>query len=93
MSESIGPNVRRLIAYRMSIDAVPHNGGLSDAIKFLSSKESIVTGARNARDWVKSAIEAVRQAGEPNSWKDADDESIAGEILRKVEAVKVSRIR
>jgi hypothetical protein len=93
MGEPIGPNVRRLMAIHMSIDAVPSNGGMLDAIKFLSSKESLLTGARNAQEWVKSAINAVRQAGEPNPWKNSDDESIAGEILRKVDARKASRIR
>ena len=77
-------NVKRLVAHKMSVDAVPGGGGLVDALKFLSSKEAILSGARAATEWVRLAIAAVRQAGEPNPWKDADDEAIAGEILRRI---------
>ncbi len=84
-------NVVKLIIHKMALKAVPSGGGLADAIKFLSSKEGLLAGAREAGEWVKAAILAVRQASEPNPWKDASDEEIAGEILRQAEAKKASR--
>lgn len=85
MSRPLGPNAKSLIAHKMSIDAIPSGGGLVDGLKFLSSKESIVSGARASAHWVAAAIDAVRGAVEPNPWKYADDEQIAGEILRQIE--------
>jgi hypothetical protein len=84
----LGPNAKKLIAHKMSVDAIPSGGGFADGVKFLSSKESILTGVRNATRWVAEAIDAVRQASEPNPWKASTDEEIAGEILRRVEARK-----
>ena len=40
----LGPNAKRLLAHKMSVDAIPAGGGLADGIKFLSSKESIISG-------------------------------------------------
>lgn len=80
-----GPNVNRLLIERMSLEAVPPGGGIDSAIKFLSSKDSIINGVRSAKKWVEDAIQAVRLASGPNPWRDASDEEIAGEILRQVE--------
>lgn len=85
MNEVIGPNVKRLIAHKMSLDAIPRGGGLNDALNYLSSKDNITESARRAKDWVRLAIRTLRQAAEPNPWKDADDEAIAGEFLRKID--------
>lgn len=81
-----GPAVRRLICEKMATDAVPSGGGLSDALGFLSSKEKIAAGARQATVWVEAAIAAVRTAREPNPWKDASDDAIAEEILKQIKA-------
>ncbi len=83
-----GPNVKRLIVHKMSVDAVPSGGGVADAVKFLSDATGIVVAARSATVWVESAILVVRQAAEPNPWRSADDETIADEILRQIEARK-----
>lgn len=80
-----GPNVKRLIIYRMSHEAVPDGGGLADGIAFLSSKERIIAGAKAATEWVQAAIQLVMAAAEPNPWKDADDEAITGEVLRQID--------
>lgn len=77
-----GKNVNRLIIHKMSLDAIPPGGSFADGLKFLSSKESIANGARFAEAWVMKSIEVVRECPEPNSFKNADDEAIAGEILR-----------
>ena len=84
----MGPNVKKLISQRMAVIAIPSGGGLADGIKFLSSKESIVSGAKEAVKWVADAISAIRGAGEPNPWKAATDEEIAAEVLRKIAAKK-----
>ena len=81
-----GPNVNKLIIHKMSADAVPPGGGLADSIKFLTNKEAIISGARKATEFVKLAIQAVREAAEPNEFKNADDETIAAELLKQIEA-------
>jgi hypothetical protein len=81
----IGPNVKRLWAMKMAKDAIPSDGGLADGLKFLSSREPIAEGARRASEFVEQALRAVRCAAEPNEWKHATDEEIAGELLRRIE--------
>lgn len=80
-----GPNVKRLIIQKTSTDAIPKDGGLADGLRFLSSSARIAAGIRAATEWVQLAIQAVREAAEPNPWKNADDETIAAEILRQIE--------
>ncbi len=89
----MGPNVKRLIAAKMARDAIPPGGCLTDALRFIIDKDRLVTGARAATEFVEEAIKAVRMAAEPNQWKNADDEAIAGEILRRMEAVKPHKPR
>jgi hypothetical protein len=84
----VGPNVKRLLIIKMSRDAIPDGGGFADGVKFLSSKESIMSGYKSAEQWTKDAIQAVRNACDPNPFREADNETIAGEILRKLEAKK-----
>lgn len=88
-----GPNVKKLIAHKMSIDAIPDGGGFADGIAFLSDKHRIIEGAKAATRWVMEAIAVVRTAAAPNPFKNADDETIAGEILLKVEESKKLRRR
>ena len=88
MSETIGPNVKKLIIYRISLAAIPKGGGVADGIHFLADNDKIKKVTFESYDWVKSAIQVVRQAKEPNPFKDETDEEIAGEILRKIEERK-----
>jgi hypothetical protein len=81
----IGPNVKKLIFHKMSQEAIPKGGGVADGLKFLMDKERIQKAFRESTQWVESVILAVRSAAEPNPFKDADDETIAAEILRRVE--------
>lgn len=81
----LGPKIKRLISVKMAKDAIPDGGGFADGVKFLSNKESIVAGARIATEWAKAALDAVRQAAEPNPWKMASDEDIAAHILERIE--------
>lgn len=87
---SIGPNVRRLWATKMAKDAIPAGSGIDQGLHFLLDTKAFLAGARSATDWTKSAIEAIRNAGDPNPWKEADDEVIAGELLRRIEERKTA---
>jgi hypothetical protein len=69
----------------MSMDAVPSGKGLTDVLSFLSDKHKIMTGVKLARTWVHEGIRAVREAADPNPYRCATDEEIAGEILRQIE--------
>lgn len=84
MSEQIGPNVRRLIAHKMSLDAIPKGGGFADGLNFLSKKENITESAGRAKDWVRVALRAVREAAAPNPWALSTDEEIAGYLLDEI---------
>ena len=88
-SAKLGPNAKRLIAIKMAKDAIPDGGGFSAGIKFLTTPGALSTGFGVAAEFVQAAILAVRQAAEPNPFKDSTDEEIAGEILRNRAAGEV----
>ena len=79
----MSPNVKRLICHKMSVDAVPPGGGIGDAMRFLTYPQAIQVDAVSATRWVELVIRAVQEAVEPNPWKNATDEEIAGMILEK----------
>lgn len=79
-----GPNMKRLIAHKMSRDAIPDGGGIAAGIAFLTSGK-IGEAAKAATQWCETAILAVRQAAEPNPWKSATDEEIAGELAKQID--------
>lgn len=81
-----GPNVRKLICHKFSIDAIPSNGGVADGIRVLTSPGKLQAGIRAATEWVNTAIALVKQA--PDNPFGDDDEAIAGEILRQIEERK-----
>lgn len=78
-----GPNVKKLIASRMAVIAIPRNGGFQDGIAFLTNPAAITQAARDATEWVNDAVSAVKQS--PNNPFGDDDEAIAGEVLRQIE--------
>jgi hypothetical protein len=80
-----GPNVKRLIAYRMSQLMVPPGGGITDALESLIKPGNIGAVAKEATSQIEHAIAAVRSAPD-NPY--ADDESIALAILEAIEADK-----
>jgi hypothetical protein len=57
-------------------------------IDFLKNPKRISDVARTAEQWVKTAIQAVRDGAEPNPWRTADDETIATEIVRRMDERK-----
>jgi hypothetical protein len=83
-----GPNVARLIAHRMVAEAIPPGGGITDGVRFLTNREAVVRAQREAEAFARDAIAVVRTAADPNPWRDASDEAIAGEILRAADERK-----
>lgn len=85
----IGPNMKKFVIRRMSVIAVPAGGGLNSAIEFLTKPNALGTGFKEAVEWCEAAIMAVRNASDPNPWRHATEEEIAGELIRKIEAKHV----
>lgn len=85
----LGPHVNRLIIHKISIDAVPPGGGVESALTFLSDKDRIIRTVRESRKWVEQALQAIRQASEPNPMKTWTDEEIAEEILKRIAVKKL----
>ena len=89
-------NVNKLILHKISIDAIPFgttkSEGLAAGLDFLLDRDRVTKTAKHATAWVTYHIQAIRDAIEPNPWKNATDEVIAGEILRKIEEIKISRV-
>ena len=80
---NFGPNVRELLILKISRDAIPDGGGLADGIEFFANAEKRKEIMSGAIEFVKAAICAVREAPNPNPFRDADDEAIAGELVRR----------
>lgn len=78
----IGPNVRKLIAHKMSVDAIPPGGGFNAGIDFILSGK-INESAKRATEWVQKAI-AVFKTAPDNPFGD-DDEAIADHLLKGIE--------
>lgn len=85
---NLGPNMRRLIAMKMAQDAIPSGGGVNDAVKYLLTPGMVNNGWKNAKVWAFQAVDLVRKAAEPNPYKEASDEVIAGELVRLSEERK-----
>ena len=81
-------NQQKLIIHKMSLNAVPPGGGINAALDFLLSPQKIQESFQESKKWVEDVISIVKNASEPNSWKKATDEEIAGEILRRIEEKK-----
>ncbi len=85
VGEKIGPNVKKLMIHKMSLDAVPPGcgDGFASAIDYLLSPEKHRASARAALEWVRLALVAVKSA--PDNPYGEDDEVIAGELLKQIE--------
>lgn len=87
----IGPNLKKLMAHKMAIDAVPPGGDFLDAIRVLSSPELLREQANQALEFALAAIDAVRQS--PDNPYGQDEETIAGEVVRQIEERKAAQLR
>ncbi len=81
-----GPNVKKLIAHKMSLIMIPPDSkdGLAAGLAALSKPGNIAAVCREATTWVEAALNAVKEAPGGEQYK--DDEEIAGIILTGVEA-------
>lgn len=87
MSERVlGKNVKRLMAYKVSRDAIPDGGGMVAGIAFILDRERMIETSRKALEWVDASIQAIRDTYD-NPYGD-DEETIAGAILEKIEGKK-----
>ena len=85
MQKKFQSNITKLITHKISVDVIPSGGGFAYAFDFLTNKEKIKKTTENARKWVTDKILEVRNAQEPNPFKNMTDEEIAGEILKEIE--------
>lgn len=86
MTEQIGPNVRRLIARKMSLLAIPAGSGkdsLARGVEMFTDRDKFMTIATEANAWVQAAIDVMKTA--PDNPYGDDDEAIAGSILKGIE--------
>lgn len=84
----MGPNMKRLAIAKTAKDAIPDGGSLADGLAFLANPTKMLETVRAGMKFAEQSVALVRQAAEPNLWKDKTDEEIAGEILRQVEERK-----
>lgn len=81
----LSPNVRELVIIMTSRVAIPDGGGLADGISFFTNRDKRLSIMTSAEELTKQSINLVRHAAEPNPWRTATDEEIAGEMLRKLD--------
>lgn len=79
----IGPNVRKLLALFISVEAIPAGGGFADAVEFFKNAEKRKEILEKAESKTKEAIQLIKSA--PDNPYGDDEEVIAGAILKKVE--------
>lgn len=79
-----GPNVKKLICRKMAHLMVPDGAGFADGIRELAEQGNVGRRAQQATAWAEEAIAAVKAA--PDNPYGDDDEAIAGEIVRQIEA-------
>ena len=87
-----GPNVKRLIAHKMVKDLTPPGSSIGTVAAAIV-QGGIGPAAKAATEWVEQALAVVRQAAEPNPWKTATDEDIAGHILSKIPKGAAEKLR
>lgn len=84
--DTIGPNVRRLIARKMSLLAIPAGSdkdSLALGVEMFTNRDKFQSIATDAAAWVRAAIDVMKTA--PDNPYGNDDEAIAAAILRGVE--------
>jgi len=85
-TQQIGPNVRRLIARKMALLAIPVGSGkesFARGLDVITNRGKFSSVASEASDWVRRAIATMKTA--PDNPYGDDDEAIAGAILKGIE--------
>lgn len=84
MSErKLGPNMKRLLAVKVSRDAIPSGGGFADGLSLFLEPGKLAAVSRNALAWIDEAISAVKAA--PDNPYGDNEETIAAAILEKLD--------
>jgi hypothetical protein len=86
----LGPNVRRLLAERaaqIQVEAAKEKygkAGVGEIAALLASDgpAGLQSNVRQAFEWLRSALAALRRSPGAEQW--ADDEAMAGEIVRQI---------
>jgi len=84
MSETLGPNVKRLIAHKMALLAIPVGSGdksFDVGVNAFLDRERFSSMAAEASNWVRQAITLIKTAPD-NPYR--DDEEIATAILKGI---------
>lgn len=79
----LGPNMKRLMAYRVAREAIPPGGGMASAIQSIVTPGRLSELSRNALAWCDEAINAMRSA--PDNPYGDDEETIAGAIVAELD--------
>ena len=79
----IGPNVKKLLAHFIALEAVPRGGGFADGWNFLADNDRRRRGMARAMSNLEAALTALKSA--PDNPYGDDDEAIAAAILERVE--------
>ena len=85
-TQQIGPNVRRLIARKMALLAVPVGSGkesFARGLNVITNRDKFSATAHQAAAWVQAAIATMKTA--PDNPYGDDDEAIAGAILEGID--------
>jgi hypothetical protein len=83
-NKPMGKNVKRLLAIKVSRDAIPAGGGFAAGLDFVLNPERMIQVSRQSLAWIEQAL-AVFKTAPDNPYGD-DDEAIAGAILSSLEA-------
>lgn len=86
--KTMGPHFQKLVIHKMALLAVPVGGnGITDAIRMFTEKGRLAEITREATEWCRKAVDAVKLADTGKYYGD-DDEVIARNILGRIEAKK-----
>ncbi len=86
------PNLHKLLTEFISVEAVPLGvrAPHEAALAYFTDDERRREITASARAKMQRAINAVRNASDPNPWRNATEEEIAGEILQGIEKRRAS---
>ena len=87
----LGPNMWMLVVNAMSNDAIPKGGGIASGVEYLCGPERVKDSFKNACQFAREAVDTVRGAKGVNPFRNATDEDIAGEILRRLDELRRAR--
>lgn len=79
----MGPNYKKLMIRFATKDAIPQGGSVLDGVRWL--EQDMPAAMREANKTTREAVDAVRNACDPNPYRNSTDEEIARAILDKIE--------